>query len=132
MNCSSCRYRWAFVPEVDVNGYSGPENALIEGEQECTPHVVRVLEGIQQRFGVRHLGWKHKCQSRCCLEIYLRKMLITSHLHRVAKLQFLFVIQSKARQGKFIYKAQFVHKAIQSALQLYKIRRRQIKSFHKK
>ncbi|XP_072253031.1 protein DOP1B [Leuresthes tenuis] len=44
-------YRWAFVPEVDVNGYSGPENALIEGEQECTPHVVRVLEGIQQRFG---------------------------------------------------------------------------------
>ena len=34
----------------------------------------------------------------------------------------------KARQGKFIYRAQFVHKAIQSALQLYKIRRRQIKS----
>ena len=35
------------------------------------------------------------------------------------------------RQGKFICRAQFVHKAIQSALQLYKIRRRQIKSFHK-
>ncbi|XP_041857601.1 protein dopey-2 isoform X2 [Melanotaenia boesemani] len=45
-------YRWAFVPEVDVNQYDGPENALIEGEQECTPHVVRVLEGIQQRFGM--------------------------------------------------------------------------------
>ncbi|XP_044072801.1 protein dopey-2 isoform X2 [Siniperca chuatsi] len=44
-------YRWAFVPEVDVNRYSGPETALIEGEQECTPHVVRVLEGIQQRYG---------------------------------------------------------------------------------
>ncbi|XP_038162700.1 protein dopey-2 isoform X2 [Cyprinodon tularosa] len=44
-------YRWAFVPEVDVSRYSGPENALIEGEQECTPHVVRVLEGIQQRYG---------------------------------------------------------------------------------
>ncbi|XP_069010080.1 protein DOP1B [Embiotoca jacksoni] len=44
-------YRWAFVPEVDVNRYNGPEYALIEGEQECTPHVVRVLEGIQQRFG---------------------------------------------------------------------------------
>ena len=42
------------------------------------------------------------------------------------------IINGKARQGKFIYKAQFVHKAIQSALQLYKIRRRQIKSFHKK
>ncbi|XP_028992483.1 protein dopey-2 [Betta splendens] len=44
-------YRWAFVPEVDVNRYSGPETALIESEQECTPHVVRVLEGIQQRYG---------------------------------------------------------------------------------
>ncbi|XP_051259827.1 protein dopey-2 isoform X2 [Dicentrarchus labrax] len=44
-------YRWAFVPEVDVNCYSGPETALIEGEQECIPHVVRVLEGIQQRYG---------------------------------------------------------------------------------
>ncbi|XP_026231873.1 protein dopey-2 isoform X2 [Anabas testudineus] len=44
-------YRWAFVPEVDVNRYGGPETALIEGEQECTPHVVRVLERIQQRYG---------------------------------------------------------------------------------
>ncbi|KAF3843169.1 hypothetical protein F7725_002018 [Dissostichus mawsoni] len=46
-------YRWAFVPEVDVNRYGGPETALIEGELECTqsPHVVRVLEGIQQRYG---------------------------------------------------------------------------------
>uniref|UniRef100_A0AAQ5XU76 Dopey N-terminal domain-containing protein n=1 Tax=Amphiprion ocellaris TaxID=80972 RepID=A0AAQ5XU76_AMPOC len=43
-------YRWAFVPEVDVSRYSGPETALIEGEQECTPHVVRVLEGIQQHL----------------------------------------------------------------------------------
>ncbi|XP_059199122.1 protein dopey-2 [Centropristis striata] len=44
-------YRWAFVPEVDVNRYSGPENALMEGEQECRPHVVKVLEAIQQRYG---------------------------------------------------------------------------------
>ncbi|XP_076602592.1 protein DOP1B isoform X1 [Chaetodon auriga] len=44
-------YRWAFVPEVDVSRYRGPETALIEGEQECTPHVVRVLEGILQRYG---------------------------------------------------------------------------------
>ncbi|XP_041663673.1 protein dopey-2 [Cheilinus undulatus] len=45
-------YRWAFVPEVDVDRYSGPvETALIEGEQECIPHVVKILEGIQQRFG---------------------------------------------------------------------------------
>ncbi|XP_037646910.1 protein dopey-2 isoform X2 [Sebastes umbrosus] len=44
-------YRWAFVPEVDVSRYGGPESALIEGEQECTPHVVRVLEAMQQRYG---------------------------------------------------------------------------------
>ncbi|KAM9347350.1 protein DOP1B [Symphorus nematophorus] len=44
-------YRWAFVPEVDVNRYSGPETALMEGEQGCTPHVVRVLELMQQRYG---------------------------------------------------------------------------------
>ncbi|KAM4608317.1 protein DOP1B isoform 2-T2 [Polymixia lowei] len=44
-------YRWAFVPEVDVERYRGPENALLDGEQECKPHVVRVLEGIQQRYG---------------------------------------------------------------------------------
>lgn len=25
----------------------------MEGEQECIPHVIRVLEGIQQRYGVR-------------------------------------------------------------------------------
>lgn len=51
--CPTPRYRWAFVPEVDVSNYSGPETALIEGEQDCTPHIVRVLEGIQQRYGVR-------------------------------------------------------------------------------
>ncbi|XP_034043163.1 protein dopey-2 isoform X2 [Thalassophryne amazonica] len=44
-------YRWAFVPEVDVSRFSGPENALIEGAEERSPQVVRVLEGIQQRFG---------------------------------------------------------------------------------
>lgn len=58
--CSSYRYRWAFVPEVDVSRYSGPENALIESEQECMPHVVRVLEGIQQRYGVRNQSWNLK------------------------------------------------------------------------
>lgn len=44
-------YRWAFVPEVDVDRYSGPENALLEGEQECKPHVLRILEGIELRHG---------------------------------------------------------------------------------
>ncbi|KAL0963641.1 hypothetical protein UPYG_G00308960 [Umbra pygmaea] len=44
-------YRWAFVPEVDVSRYSGPENGLLEEEQECKPHIVKVLEAINQRYG---------------------------------------------------------------------------------
>lgn len=44
-------YRWAFVPEVDVERYSGPDNSLLVEQQECKPHVVRVLEGLQQRYG---------------------------------------------------------------------------------
>ncbi len=48
-----CRYRWAFIPEVDVDHYDGPGNTLLEGEQECKPHVVRVLDGINRRYGVR-------------------------------------------------------------------------------
>ncbi|KAI1885222.1 hypothetical protein AGOR_G00217950 [Albula goreensis] len=44
-------YRWAFVPEVDVDSYSGPENSIMEGEQECRPHISRVTEGLRYRFG---------------------------------------------------------------------------------
>ena len=47
-----CRYRWAFVPEVDVESYEGPGTTLLEGEQECKPHVVRILEGLHHRYGV--------------------------------------------------------------------------------
>lgn len=47
-----CRYRWAFVPEVDVDSYDGPSTTLLEGEQECKPHVVRVLERLHHRYGV--------------------------------------------------------------------------------
>uniref|UniRef100_A0A8D0CJW7 DOP1 leucine zipper like protein B n=1 Tax=Scleropages formosus TaxID=113540 RepID=A0A8D0CJW7_SCLFO len=43
-------YRWAFVPEVDTENYSGPENGLMEGEQECQPHILRILEGLHHRF----------------------------------------------------------------------------------
>ncbi|XP_036396715.1 protein dopey-2-like [Megalops cyprinoides] len=44
-------YRWAFVPEVDVDSYSGPGNSIVEGEQECKPHIVRIVEGLHSRFG---------------------------------------------------------------------------------
>uniref|UniRef100_A0A4W5NVW3 DOP1 leucine zipper like protein B n=1 Tax=Hucho hucho TaxID=62062 RepID=A0A4W5NVW3_9TELE len=44
-------YRWAFVPEVDMSCYSGPENSLLEGEQECKPHIVKVLDALHQRYG---------------------------------------------------------------------------------
>uniref|UniRef100_A0A672SSN9 DOP1 leucine zipper like protein B n=1 Tax=Sinocyclocheilus grahami TaxID=75366 RepID=A0A672SSN9_SINGR len=46
-------YRWAFIPEVDVDHYDGPGNTLLEGEQECKPHIVRILDGINRRYGVR-------------------------------------------------------------------------------
>uniref|UniRef100_A0A8C2B9B1 DOP1 leucine zipper like protein B n=1 Tax=Cyprinus carpio TaxID=7962 RepID=A0A8C2B9B1_CYPCA len=46
-------YRWAFIPEVDVDHYDGPGNTLLEGEQECKPHIVKILDGINRRFGVR-------------------------------------------------------------------------------
>ncbi|KAI5621394.1 protein dopey-2, partial [Silurus asotus] len=44
-------YRWAFVPEVDVDSYDGPGTTLLEGEHECKPHVVRILEGLHHRYG---------------------------------------------------------------------------------
>ena len=61
----------------------------------------------------------------------LRQEPLQEHVEQTAKHR-RRKVSIKARQGKFIYKAQFVHKAIQRVLQLYKIRRRQIKSFHKK
>uniref|UniRef100_A0A673XH57 DOP1 leucine zipper like protein B n=1 Tax=Salmo trutta TaxID=8032 RepID=A0A673XH57_SALTR len=56
-------YRWAFVPEVDMSCYSGPENSLLEGEQECKPHIVKVLEALHQRYGVREHPILHYAQS---------------------------------------------------------------------
>ncbi|XP_060785440.1 protein dopey-2 isoform X3 [Neoarius graeffei] len=44
-------YRWAFVPEVDVDSYDGPGNTLLEDEQECKPHVLRILEGLHHCYG---------------------------------------------------------------------------------
>ncbi|XP_056610813.1 protein dopey-2 isoform X2 [Triplophysa dalaica] len=43
-------YRWAFIPEVDVEHFDGPENTLLEEEQECKPHVVKILDGINRRY----------------------------------------------------------------------------------
>uniref|UniRef100_A0A667WW21 DOP1 leucine zipper like protein B n=1 Tax=Myripristis murdjan TaxID=586833 RepID=A0A667WW21_9TELE len=73
-------YRWAFIPEVDVTRYSGPDNALLEGEQECIPRVVRVLEGMQQRFGssTEHLEFplltQHSLSSITQLMPFLRTL----------------------------------------------------------
>ncbi|XP_051564848.1 protein dopey-2-like [Myxocyprinus asiaticus] len=44
-------YRWAFIPEVDVERYDGPRNTLLEGEQECKSHLVKILDGITRRYG---------------------------------------------------------------------------------
>ncbi|XP_058248197.1 protein dopey-2 isoform X2 [Hemibagrus wyckioides] len=57
-------YRWAFVPEVDVDSYDGPGTTLLEGEQECKPHVVRILEGLQHRYGELN-GTVGESESEC-------------------------------------------------------------------
>ncbi|XP_062861985.1 protein dopey-2 isoform X1 [Trichomycterus rosablanca] len=44
-------YRWAFVPEVDVDTYDGPGTTVLEEEEEFKPHLVKVLEGLRLRFG---------------------------------------------------------------------------------
>ncbi|MBN3300846.1 DOP2 protein, partial [Amia calva] len=44
-------YRWAFVPEVDADGYSGPGNSLVEVDQECKPRIVRIMERLHKRYG---------------------------------------------------------------------------------
>ncbi|XP_063069952.1 protein dopey-2 isoform X2 [Engraulis encrasicolus] len=43
-------YRWAFVPEVDVESYSGMDPSLLDGDQECTPHISRILLAMQRRY----------------------------------------------------------------------------------
>lgn len=74
------RYRWAFVPEVDVNRYRGPETSLIEGEQECIPHVVRLVEGIQQRYGVRYQGFV--CKNCFTMQsVVASRVMLTSSPH---------------------------------------------------
>ncbi|KAJ8350171.1 hypothetical protein SKAU_G00253010 [Synaphobranchus kaupii] len=57
-------YRWAFVPEVDVDSYSGPGNSIMEGEQECQPHVVRLLDGLRCRYTDLNSTGEHTCTER--------------------------------------------------------------------
>ncbi|TSU63004.1 Protein dopey-2 [Bagarius yarrelli] len=57
-------YRWAFVPEVDVDSYEGSGTTLLEGEQECKPHVVRILESLRHRYGELN-GRVKKSESEC-------------------------------------------------------------------
>ncbi|XP_053090273.1 protein dopey-2 isoform X2 [Pangasianodon hypophthalmus] len=57
-------YRWAFVPEVDVDSYDGPGTTLLESEQECKPHVVRILEGLHHRYGELN-GTVGESESEC-------------------------------------------------------------------
>nr|XP_033803673.1 protein dopey-2 isoform X2 [Geotrypetes seraphini] len=42
-------YRWAFVPEVEVELCHTPTD-IVENHQQCKPHVIRILELLQQRY----------------------------------------------------------------------------------
>uniref|UniRef100_A0A665U2B5 Uncharacterized protein n=1 Tax=Echeneis naucrates TaxID=173247 RepID=A0A665U2B5_ECHNA len=71
-------YRWAFVPEVDVTRYNGPETALMEGEQECIPHVVRSLNGLCEESPTEQLEFplltQHSLSSITQLLPFLRTL----------------------------------------------------------
>ncbi|XP_044298360.1 protein dopey-2 [Varanus komodoensis] len=41
-------YRWAFVPEVDMQAYNVTSD-LMENHQECKPHIVRIMDLLKLR-----------------------------------------------------------------------------------
>ncbi|XP_069745068.1 protein DOP1B isoform X2 [Narcine bancroftii] len=43
-------YRWAFVPEVDIEDYS-PHMNIVESFQAYKPYAVRILDTLNQNFG---------------------------------------------------------------------------------
>ncbi|KAJ8252976.1 hypothetical protein GJAV_G00207790 [Gymnothorax javanicus] len=57
-------YRWAFVPEVDLDSYSGPQNSVMEGELDCQPHVVLVLDGLRYRYKELNGTGEHSCPEK--------------------------------------------------------------------
>lgn len=48
------RYKWAFVPEVDTES-SPVTSQLLENHQECQPHIVRIMELLKMKYGVKTL-----------------------------------------------------------------------------
>jgi len=77
-----------------------------------------------------YLQQKNKTLSlwHCLISLFNTSTINTCKMCACVAVFHIPLCKARQRQGKFIYKAQFVHKANQSALQLYKIRRRQIKS----
>ncbi|XP_029459352.1 protein dopey-2 isoform X2 [Rhinatrema bivittatum] len=56
-------YRWAFVPEVEIELCSLPTD-IVEHHQQCKPHVVRILELLQQRDGLSSTASEINSQKR--------------------------------------------------------------------
>lgn len=48
------RYKWAFVPEVDTES-SPVTSQLVENHQECQPHIVRIMDLLKMKYGVKKL-----------------------------------------------------------------------------
>uniref|UniRef100_A0A8C3TW90 DOP1 leucine zipper like protein B n=1 Tax=Catharus ustulatus TaxID=91951 RepID=A0A8C3TW90_CATUS len=47
-------YKWAFVPEVDTESSPVPSQ-LVENHQECQPHIVRIMDLLRIKYGVKKL-----------------------------------------------------------------------------
>uniref|UniRef100_A0A674JMS1 Uncharacterized protein n=1 Tax=Terrapene triunguis TaxID=2587831 RepID=A0A674JMS1_9SAUR len=45
-------YRWAFVPEVDTETCTMTSH-LMENHQECKPHIIRIMDSLKLKYGVK-------------------------------------------------------------------------------
>ncbi|XP_062982727.1 protein dopey-2 [Elgaria multicarinata webbii] len=48
-------YRWAFVPEVDTEGYNMTSD-LMENHQEYKPHIVRIMDLLKLKFEEKNIN----------------------------------------------------------------------------
>uniref|UniRef100_A0A8C3XUI6 Protein dopey-2 n=1 Tax=Chelydra serpentina TaxID=8475 RepID=A0A8C3XUI6_CHESE len=56
-------YRWAFVPEVDTETCTVTSH-LMENHQECKPHIIRIMDSLKLKYGVKRTNERtsEKCE----------------------------------------------------------------------
>uniref|UniRef100_UPI00398E95F6 protein DOP1B n=1 Tax=Pristiophorus japonicus TaxID=55135 RepID=UPI00398E95F6 len=74
-------YRWAFVPEVDIED-SGPHIDVVETFQPYKPHVVRILDILDQKYG--EMNCAEEMMSNDVYEFPLLTQQSVSSIHMLA------------------------------------------------